>query len=164
MLALAKLYASVSPSLFAMLPSLPFCVTTQPPSVASLSFSSTFRTTSMLRTTSSSCIRPSSWTFAPQQLAFRLRPSVPYRLWFLLHLAWGDSWLGSVTYPFDFFSIRLALRKWCGMGVRVSTGCDTRSNSVLPVLPSICIFFTSIGHIQAGSFGQCMKHERFGSG
>jgi hypothetical protein len=39
----------------------------------------------------------------------------------------------------------ICISKRCGMGVGGS-GCDTRSNSVLLVLPSICILSTFIGH------------------
>lgn len=81
-----------------------------------------------------------------------------YRLWLLQQWVWGGmTWLGSATIPFDFFCFDLHYEKWCGMGVGVSSGCDTRSNSVLHVLQPICILSLYILAIITGTeLGHCM--------
>jgi hypothetical protein len=96
-------------------------------------------------------------TFGRQYLATGL-------LCLLYHIGFGLGfhfvWLGGIpglvrlhTPLASFHS--LCIMKRCSIGVRVS-GCDTRSNNVLHVLLSICIFLHLFAEITAGSYGLCM--------
>jgi hypothetical protein len=115
------------------LPSLLSYETTQPPSAALPSFSSTSPTTLTLRTTSSSCIRLLPWAFAPQPLATGFRPLYLIGSGFYFN-GRGVAWLGSawLQYPSASFDLHYENGAAWALG---------SPPDAIPVVTVFCMFY-----------------------